>query len=463
MSPSHNKTGHDTISQIVPSLEKSTPKIDSKDPKLLDTIASRYASIVGESKNVKTLLCCLISKDLPKKYRTSVIISNQSSTGKSYLLNKVLEPFKDDKNTVLDFTDMTEAYIKRSLHNVNNKIIKIEQLENRNENGQISIHRLKHLLSEGRLCFGQYDSDETDKNKKAKVFEVVGIPVIVTTATEFGIDSETQNRFFMMQLDESEEQTGRIIDHTLTDYNKIDGDDHRDTELSKFYENLGKMGRRTRGFMIPFTDKIKPLLPKELPMRRDLDKILNLTCQHAFIHAKNRDYFVTAKDLLIPLEGDKNEKQDITEKAEFYYFICKPEDFQAAYEMAGDTISQTINKSSHRLMAMNATLRKLYNVQKIDEQAGITVKQLTKPTDLTENRVREYVNELVNRGFATRDDSDKEYKYIPTDKRFSELSAANIEFSDTEYKDWVAQTLEDAGDTFSFVSQCDGKGGQNEL
>jgi len=454
MTPSHNNSGHVTESGIVPQNRDFVPKIDPKDPKLLDTIAQRYASIVGEKKNIKTLICCLVSKDLPKKYRTSAIISNQSSTGKSHLLNKVLEPFKDDQNTVLDFTDMTEAYIKRSLHNVNNKIIKIEQLENRNEDGQISIHRFKHLLSEGRLCFGQYDSDETDKSKKAKVFEVVGIPVIVTTTTKFEIDSETQNRFFMMQLDESEDQTSRIIKHTLNDYNKIDDDEHRDVELAKFYENLGKMGRRTRGFMIPFTKKIEPLLPKELPMRRDLDKILNLTCQHAFVHGQNRDYFVTHKDLL----SDAFAK---TENAEFYYFVCKPEDFQAAYDMAGDTIKQTINKSSHRLMAMNATLRKLYNDQK--EQIGITVKELTKPTDLTENRVREYLNELVNRGFTRRDDSEKEYRYIPEDKKFSELSATNIEFSDLEYKDWIAQTLEDGKGAFSFVSKCDGKGGQNEL
>ena len=82
MSSSHNKTGHDTISEIVPSLAKSTPKIDSKDAKLLDTMAQRYTSVVGEQKNIKTLLCCLISKDLTKKYRNTVIISNTSSTGK---------------------------------------------------------------------------------------------------------------------------------------------------------------------------------------------------------------------------------------------------------------------------------------------------------------------------------------------------------------------------------------------
>ena len=444
-----------TKKQIVPNNEVSTPRIDSKDPKLLDTMARQYTSVVGEIKNIKTLLCCLISKDLPKRYRNSVIISNQSSTGKSYLLNKVLEPFKDDNNTVLDFTDMTEAYVKRSLHDVNGKIIKIEQLESRNDKGQLSFHKLKHLLSEGRLRFGQYDSDETDKSKRVKEFEVIGIPIIVTTATEFEIDSETQNRFFMMQLDESEEQTTRIIDHTLSIYNSLDLDEayKKQTEqLQKFYTQLAKMARRTKGILIPFTDKIKPLLPKNLEMRRDLDKILNLTCIIAFIHAQNRDRFVTTKDMLVDQWGK-------TESSEFYYIIAKPEDFVEAIEIAGDTIKQTLNKSSHKLMAMHALLRKLHGEKALEEEQGVTVRELKGPSNLSENRVREILNVLVNRGFAFIDDADREYKYYPEDKRFSELSPDNIEFSDKEYQEWIEKTNK----TYTFVPSCDSKGVQNDL
>jgi len=451
----HNKTGDSTESGIVSSFRKSTPKLDSKDVKLLDTIAQRYTSVVGEKKNIKTLLCCLISKDLPKKYRNSVIISNPSSTGKSYLLNKVLEPFKDDAGTVLDFTDMTEAYVKRSLSDVNGKIIKIEQLESRNEQGQLSFHKLKHLLSEGRLCFGQYDADETDKSKKAKKFEVVGIPIIVTTATEFAIDSETQNRFFMMQLDESEDQTKRIIDHTLNDYQYANDNAKFDEELAKFYKQLAKMARRTEMVLIPFADKMKGKLPHKLEIRRDLSKILNLTCVIAFIHAQNRDRFVTTKPLLSDQWGN-------TEDSEFYYFIAKPEDFDEAVEIAGDTIKQTLNKSSHRLMAVQSLLRKLFNDKSLLDEQGTIVKEFRGPTGLTDNRIREYLNELVNRGFAWRDDSDKEYKYYPEDQKFKEVDATDLKYTDLEYKDWITEILED-NPTLKFVSLCQDKRGQNEL
>ena len=82
------------------------------DVDILSKIVDCYQpKIVGEEDNVKLLFCACISKNLPKKNRLSVIITSQSSAGKSNLVNYVLEPFKDD---VLDYTDYTPAYLQRS-------------------------------------------------------------------------------------------------------------------------------------------------------------------------------------------------------------------------------------------------------------------------------------------------------------------------------------------------------------
>ena len=280
-SDQHEKNEQDKISHSVSNNENFVPKLDSKDPKLLDTIARRYASkVVGESNKIKTLFCCLISKDLPKKYRTSVIISNQSSTGKSHLLNHILEPFRNiDKpefDPVIDYTDFSQAHFKRSQHDVNGKIIKLEQLERRDDKGKLSFQSLKHLLSEGGLKFGNVDTDEKGQ-MKAKDFEIVGVPVIVTTATEFNIDTETSNRFLMMQLDESDEQTEKIIDYTLSDYSQLSIEENHDQieEFRKFVLQLKELAQHIDSIIIPYSSKIKSILPKTLEMRRDLKKILN--------------------------------------------------------------------------------------------------------------------------------------------------------------------------------------------
>ncbi len=64
-----------------------------------------------------------------------------------------------------------------------------------------------------------------DKNEKGqntpKTLEVNGIPVFISTSTNYNIDPETINRTFLMQVDESEEQTKRIITHVLNKYSSI--------------------------------------------------------------------------------------------------------------------------------------------------------------------------------------------------------------------------------------------------
>jgi predicted transcriptional regulator len=446
VSHSHEKIPDNTKIEIVPKYDDSTNKINPKDLKLLDTIARRYSSkIVGEPKNIKTLVCCFVSKDLPKEYRLSTIIANNSSTGKSYMLNNVLAPFHDD---LVDYTDFTEAHFKRTQKFVDGKIIKLEQLERTNENQQLSMQRLKHLLSEGRLKFGVVDKSEKGENQ-ARDFEIVGFPIFVTTVTKFEIDSETANRVFMMQLDESENQTEKIIEHTLNKYSKLGVNESWEQdkeELEQFFKKLKDMAHHVDGISIPFANKLKSIIPKNLEIRRDLTKILNLTCVIAFIHGLNRPYIL-----------DKNGKNFIkdqygnTENEPTYRIIAKPEDFIEALEIGGQTIRQTINKSSLKMMEIQALLKKLYNEKIGKVEQAVTVKEIMKPSNLSENRAREYLNELVDKGFAIKDDNQREHKYSPTDRKFSDLNPESIIFSEAEFQSWIKTEVEPYGDRYSLV------------
>lgn len=454
---SHEKETDPTETSFVSQNQELTNKINPKDPKLLDAIARKYSSkIVGELNNIKTLICSFVSKDLPKKFRLSAIISNSSSTGKSYLLNNVLQPFKND---LIDYTDFTEAHFKRSQHNVNGKIIKLEQLERVNDDKQLSIQRLKHLLTEGVLKFGCVERGEKGENIP-KDFVVSGYPVFVTTATKFDIDSETANRVFMMELDESDIQTERIIKYTLSDYSKIKANDEWETsieELTMFFNQLKKMAQHTEGILIPFAHKLESVIPKHLEIRRDLAKILNLTCVIAFIHGLNRPYLQDnkPKNFLVDNFGS-------TEKECTYWVIAKPEDFTEALEIAGQTIKQTINKTSVKQMQLLALVKKLYSENCILESRGVTVKDIVKHSSViknggySENRARELLNWLANNGFLTRDDITRENQYFPTEKKFSDLEATSINFTQEEFDIWLKTQLELLGERYSLVGSWDG-------
>lgn len=446
-----------TKNQIVEEKPVSRNRIDSKDPKLLDTIARRYGNkVVGENNKIKTLVCCLISKDLPKKYRTSIVISNQSSTGKSYLLNNVLEPFRNPDNPlldpVIDYTDFTEAHFKRSQSNVNGKIIKLEQLERRDEKGKLSFQKTKHLLSEGRLKFGNIDT--TEKGEKIiKDFEIVGVPVMVTTVTEYNIDEETANRMLIIQLDESEEQTKKVMDYTLSEYSDIPHDqDNGDVEdLRELFGGVKTMAQHVDAIVIPFADKLKDILPKNLEMRRDLKKVLNLACIIAFIHALNRDCF-RSRNKKHFFTGDSLE----TDEQNTFVIVVKPEDFLHAMEIAGDAIKQTINKSSQKLIEIDSILRAKFSAKTLNQQGGLTVKELMKELGLSENRTREYLNQLCDKGLAWKDDSQKEHLYFPSEKKFSDLDPSQMVFSDEEYRKWIKKQEESMGDEYVFVPSCEG-------
>lgn len=452
---SHEKIEDDTKTEIVIKYEDSRNKINPKDPKLLDTIARRYSSkITGEINNIKTLVCAFVSKDLPKDYRLSIIIASNSSAGKSYLLNNVLAPFKDD---LIDFTDFTEAYFKRAYNNVDGKIIKLEQLERNNDNNQLSIQKLKHLLTEGKIKFGVVDKNEKNGNSP-KEFTVTGFPVFVTTSTKFEIDPETANRVFMVQLDEGDEQTQKIIRHTLNKYSKLGSGKEWDSNLQDLADFFGKLklaAKHVEGIVIPFADKIEELLPKRMEIRRDLNKILNLTCVIAFIHSLNRPQIVHKEGKTF-IKDQWNYEKEYT-----YTIIAKPEDFYEAVEIAGDTIKQTINKSSKILIEFYDQIKRIWNdkpdtLDAYGESKYLTVKEVHEKTGYSQNRAGELLRLLQENGFVTRDYSQREHKYylIP-DKKFQEIKASSITFTQDDFDSWIKTNVQPHQESFSTVGSWD--------
>ncbi|MEX0764727.1 MAG: DNA primase, partial [Nitrosopumilaceae archaeon] len=382
------------------------------------------SKIVGEENNIKFLFCACISKDLPRDYRSSVIITSQSSAGKSNLVNSILEPFKDD---VYDFTDYTPAFLQRQEVNMDGKIFKMEQMERKNDKKQITMSSLKFLLSEGILKIGLVDRNEKGKNE-SKTLQVNGIPVFISTSTNYNIDPETLNRTFLMQVDETETQTKKIVSHIFQKYSTLRINDTWTEELSelkKLAKIYKELAHRITDIIIPFGDKLFDRIPTaDVTIRRDLQKILNLTAVITFIHASNR---MRIKD-----NDGKNFIKDQfgnTENLYTYALVAELSDFKEAFEIAGTTIKQTLNKLNESSMEIYNSFVKVYN-ENLD---GVKIKQMAKELRLSDNRTRELLNQLLNSGFLSREKtSSREYIYFPTEKKFEEIKTDDIEFTKEE-------------------------------
>lgn len=413
------------------------PKLDPKDPAILDAMARYYTPrIVGEHKNKKTMIACILSKDLPPKYRMSMIISNRSSTGKSNFVNNILAPFTDD---VIDFTDFSDAYLKRSGFIMNGKIFKLEQMERKNENGQVSISSLKFLLSEGLLKIGIAEKNDKDQFEP-RTLQVTGIPVFISTTTKFDIDSETANRVFIMQLDESDTQTEKITAHTLKSYATLGVDDAWEQnleDLKNLYKKYKKMAHHVNGILIPFSEKLQEVMPKNVEIRRDLKKILNLTCSIAFIRGLRRRTLADTKPQHYLADSCGK-----TEKRDTYYIIAEPEDFIESLEIADSTIKQTMNKVNHTAMKIYEVVTRLSNEKEKEYKSGVTVKEVSNEVGLSENRTREYLTYLENNGYVIRDRNEKEHRFHQSTKEFSDIKSSALTFTEEEFQTWLKKTIE---------------------
>lgn len=423
-------------------------KYNVRDSGILDKIAQSYSNkIVGESNNIKVLFCACVSRNLPRKYRLSAIIASQSSAGKSNLVNNILSPFRKD---VIDYTDYTQAFLKRQIaFSMDGKIFKMEQMEKTNENKQASIGSLKFLLTEGKLRVGLVERDQTGKQTPTTL-EVNGIPVFISTSTNFNIDPETLNRTFLMQVDESEEQTKRIVSHIFESYSTLSINNKWEAEvkeLEKIVDIYKGLCHQITDIIIPFGKKIMNRIPtSQITIRRDLQKILNLTCVIAFLHASNR-IRIQDVDGKTFLTGSFAE----TEKRFTYALIAEPSDFKEAIEIAGSTIKQTLNKLNESSMDTFQKIKQAcyqksvenktqQTLDTLSEEEGITVKEMATILKRSDNRTRELMNQLWNSGFLHREKTkSKEYMYYLTDKEFEKIAIDDIEFTTNELELWIKE------------------------
>jgi len=421
-------------------LEDLSKKFNLQDHDLLDKIAeSLNQKIIGETNNKKIIFLVCLTKDLQRDERLSLIISSVSSAGKSNLLNNILEIFQKD---VIDFTEFTQSYYQRQMSNLNGKIIKLEQMEKTNFRGQVTISNLKHQLSEGKLKIGLSERD-TDGKWKPKELEIRGIPVFISTTTNPNIDSETLNRMILMQIDETEIQTEKITTFTLNKYSRPRINDSWQDELKElkklvtFYQELGK---ETTEILIPFAKKLEGKFPKELEIRRDLNKILNLTKAIAFCHCANRKR----------IRDNEGQTQILdqfatTEKVYRYSLIAELDDFKEALEIGKDIFSQTLNKLN------KSTMEIITHARDLDKEGlGFTSSDMAAATGLSQNRAREKINQGLEAGFFTRE-GNKPITYKLTKKKLEVLSVDNVEFGNLDFDLWFAESYSKYNGRFEIV------------
>jgi len=182
-----------------------------KDPQLFERISADLSALgyVGEDLNKHLLYLCASSRKLDDPI--SVLILSQSASGKSFLVDcvkKLMPP--EEVVAVTSLSDQALNYIGDLMH----KFLVLGE----SVHGEVVEHQIREMLSGKELSRLVTIKDaETGKMQS----QVVRTPVIVASVmsgTNHNINPENASRYFVVNTDESREQTKAIHEHQRRRY-----------------------------------------------------------------------------------------------------------------------------------------------------------------------------------------------------------------------------------------------------
>lgn len=257
-------------------VQKITPEPKPKQPNLENTIdilkqdnllqqlnkLIEQSGIVGEANS--RLLLFIIASSYKTKSPLHAIVQGSSGSGKTHLISKIADIIPQED--VLRFTRITES----SLYNwgeyeLVNKLLVIEDLDGLKEEAMFA---MRELISNQRLSSSVSIKDKKGNIKSTKK-EVKGVFSSLSATTKGEIYEDNMSRSFLLAVDESQEQTDKIINYQ----NKRIAGEINESEQEKAREQLQKIIRalKTEEVQNPYATQIQ--LPENVHKKRRLNEM----------------------------------------------------------------------------------------------------------------------------------------------------------------------------------------------
>ncbi len=255
---------------------KVTPEPKPKQPNLENTIdflkqgnllhelnkLIEQSGIVGEQNS--RLLLFIIASSYKTKSPLHAIVQGSSGSGKTHLISKIADIIPQED--VLRFTRITES----SLYNwgeyeLVNKLLVIEDLDGLKEEAMFA---MRELISNQRLSSSVSIKDKKGNIKSTKK-EVKGVFSSLSATTKGEIYEDNMSRSFLLAVDESQEQTDKIINYQ----NKRIAGEINESEQEKAREQLQKIIRalKVEEVQNPYATQIQ--LPENVHKKRRLNEM----------------------------------------------------------------------------------------------------------------------------------------------------------------------------------------------
>ena len=335
--------------------------------------------VVGEEKEI--LLCFLLSLSCKsKKDYAFFIVSGDSSAGKSWLVQHVLRYTPKEwwrkvgrlSRTALDYLQDQDFYL-----------LWIQERRGGREASE-SI-RLSSVEDGGTEIWVTARNPETGEFE-TRVYHVPGRSIITTTV-DTDIDSQDLTRSWIISVDESKEQTERILEYQASEaqnpfeLRKALGKEEGDQSI--VIQEALRCLEWDFTVIIPFADEIKNIVPSDqVRVRRDLKKFYRLIRVITLLHQKMRPQFT--------VNGEK-------------FLVSSPEDLYIACVVAGESFRQTV-------MGLDRREKEVIQVLK-EEDGWLTRRQIAQRCRKSMSWAYERLTSLINKGVVDVDESERPYRY----------------------------------------------------
>ena len=382
-------TVEDLKGQVTPTIECPPPAYEANILRVFEELLDDLG-LAGERRNAKLLYLALTSRltDRP----ISIWVSGPSSSGKSFLVERVLKAFPES------------AYFARSSFSERALIYTSESFKHRfmvlyelaGMNSDFADYLLRSLLSEGRIS---YETVESHSGFQSKLVEKDGPTGLILTTTKKFIHPENATRMWRIEVQSDPEQTRAVLREEARQCGGYDGSqsnrtagtphEHGNTSpvlrycveiegaqrsrysLDEWGSLQAWLGTAEHRVVIPFASWLADNTRiAEIRLRRDFRAVLNLIKAHAILHQESRERDDTGR------------------------IIATSDDYQAVHEL----VSDIVGKSNKNIIP--ARVRAVVEaVQALETDDPVSYDQLQEELGIDRSNVSRHVREAIGLGY----------------------------------------------------------------
>lgn len=329
-----------------------SPDIDKK---IIDDITT--LGYVGEDLNKLLLYLCATSRLTENPI--SILIISQSATGKSYLVDivKKLIP-KNEVITIHSLSDQALNYIRDLI----GKFLAFgEAIFNPEVERQI-----REMLSSKELTRMIAEKDDKTGEIIGKIIsKEVNIACVMSTTT-YKVHPENASRFFIINADESAEQTRKIYNAQVNKYSP-EREYIKTNVIPGIIKKHNAVQRLLKKQVIIIPDKMRNVIKfpdKLMRLRRDHERFIDLIAVVCFL----RQY-----------------QKELKNNGDVKYIECDEFDYAIAYELfVKGALKSTISELPQQAVILYEEIRKM--VKDISETERLKVEEVS----FTQRELREF-------------------------------------------------------------------------